>query len=134
MLAGIAGAFFTLHVGVISPAMIGVMPSIEMVIWVAIGGRKSLLGAVIGTLLVNFGKDWISSAMPSAWLFIMGLLFVVTVMVLPDGLAGIPDNFRRMRSLYQQIRQRMTRVKHAKEGVADAVSVADVRMSCEGAE
>ncbi len=89
--AGIAGALFTLHVGVISPAMIGVVPSIEMVVWVAVGGRKSLLGAIAGTLLVNFGKDWISSAMPELWLFVMGFLFVVVVLVLPQGLAGVKD-------------------------------------------
>lgn len=93
--AGLAGALFTLHVGVISPAMIGVVASIEMVIWVAIGGRASLLGAVIGTLLVNFGKDWISSAMPELWLVVMGFLFVVVVMILPQGLAGLPDLWRR---------------------------------------
>ncbi len=89
--AGISGALFALHVGVISPAMIGVVPSIEMVVWVAVGGRKSLLGAVAGTLLVNFGKDWISSEMPNLWLIVMGGLFVLVVLVLPQGLAGIKD-------------------------------------------
>ncbi len=89
--AGISGALFALHVGVISPAMIGVVPSIEMVVWVAVGGRKSLLGAVAGTLLVNFGKDWISSEMPNLWLIVMGALFVIVVLVLPEGLAGIKD-------------------------------------------
>ncbi|MGH9354413.1 MAG: urea ABC transporter permease subunit UrtC [Terriglobia bacterium] len=90
-LAGIAGALFTLHAGVISPAMVGVVPSIEMVVWVAVGGRESLIGAVVGTLLVNFGKDWISSSMPNAWLFVMGLLFVLVVTVLPRGLSGLAD-------------------------------------------
>jgi urea transport system permease protein len=89
-LAGIAGALFTLHVGVISPAMVGVFPSIEMVVWVAIGGRESLTGAVLATLLVNFGKDWISSALPDLWLIIIGLLFVLVVTLLPDGLPGLP--------------------------------------------
>ena len=89
--AGIAGALFTLHIGVISPAMIGVVPSIEMVIWVAVGGRRSLLGAIAGTLLVNFGKDWISSEMPNLWLIVIGFLFVAVVLVLPNGLAGIKD-------------------------------------------
>lgn len=96
-LAGIAGALFTLHVGVISPAMIGVVPSIEMVVWVAVGGRTSLLGAVAGTLLVNFGKDWISSAMPDLWLFVIGALFVVVVMLLPNGFSGIGNLLRNMR-------------------------------------
>lgn len=88
-LAGVAGALFTLHVGVISPAMVGVVPSIEMVVWVAVGGRESLIGAVAGTLMVNFGKDWVSSAMPNAWLFVIGLLFIIVVTVLPKGLSGL---------------------------------------------
>lgn len=88
-LAGVAGALYTLHLGVISPAMVGVIPSIEMVVAVAIGGRESLIGAVIGTLLLNFGKDWISSAVPELWLFIIGGLFVLVVTVAPDGLVGL---------------------------------------------
>lgn len=92
--AGISGALYTLHTGVISPAMIGVVPSIEMVVWVAVGGRKSLLGAIVGTLLVNFGKDWISSAMPDLWLFVMGALFVLVVTVLPRGLAGLGESLQ----------------------------------------
>ncbi|MGH9450559.1 MAG: urea ABC transporter permease subunit UrtC [Terriglobia bacterium] len=88
-LAGVAGALFTLHLGVISPAMVGVVPSIEMVVWVAVGGRESLIGAVAGTLLVNFGKDWVSSAMPNAWLFAIGFLFIIVVTVMPNGLSGL---------------------------------------------
>lgn len=91
LLAGIAGGLFTLHLGVISPAMFGVVPSIEMVIWVAVGGRESLAGAVLGTLLVNFGKDRISSAFPELWLYVMGGLFILVVTVLPKGLAGLID-------------------------------------------
>jgi urea ABC transporter permease protein UrtC len=73
ILAGIAGALFTLHSGVISPALVGVVPSIEMVIWVAIGGRQSLWGAIAGTLLVNFARDKISSEFPDFWLYALGL-------------------------------------------------------------
>ena len=91
LLAGIAGGLFTLNIGVISPAMFGVVPSIEMVIWVAVGGRESLAGAVLGTLLVNFGKDRISSAFPELWLYVMGGLFILVVTVLPKGLAGLID-------------------------------------------
>ncbi len=90
MLAGISGALYVVHVGVISPAMVGVIPSIEMVIAVAVGGRSSLTGVVLGTLLVNFGKDWISSAMPEMWQLAMGALFILVVTALPQGLAGIP--------------------------------------------
>ena len=89
LLAGIGGVLFTLNIGVISPAMIGVVPSIEMVIWVAIGGRDSLIGAVLGTLLVNFAKDKVSSWFPEIWLYLMGALFVLAVTALPEGIGGI---------------------------------------------
>jgi urea transport system permease protein len=89
LFAGIAGVLFTLNLSVISPAMIGVVPSIEMVVWVAVGGRESLAGAVAGTLLVNFAKDKISSAFPDIWLYLMGALFVLVVTLMPDGIGGL---------------------------------------------
>jgi len=95
LLAAIAGVLFTLNIGVISPAMIGVVPSIEMVIWVAVGGRDSLAGAILGTLIVNFAKDKVSSAFPELWLYMMGALFVLVVTVLPDGLGGLLRLFVR---------------------------------------
>ena len=88
-LAGIGGALFTLHAGVISPAAVGVVPSIEMVVWVAVGGRNILWGAIAGTLLVNFAKDQISSAIPSLWLYALGALFILSVSFLPAGVAGL---------------------------------------------
>ncbi len=95
MLAGVSGALVTLDLGVISPAMFGVVPSIEMVIWVAVGGRNSLLGAIIGTLAVNFGKDFISSAFPDLWLYVVGAIFVLVVTILPQGIVGIATLTRR---------------------------------------
>ena len=89
VLAGIGGALFTLHAGDISPALVGVVPSIEMVVWVAVGGRNVLWGAIAGTLLVNFAKDEISSALPSLWLYGLGALFVLAVSFLPGGIAGL---------------------------------------------
>ncbi len=83
VLAGLGGALFTLHVGVISPAMVGVVPSIEMVIWAAVGGRTDPVGVLVATVLVNLVKDRISSALPDAWLYLAGLLFVVTVLAGP---------------------------------------------------
>jgi urea transport system permease protein len=88
-LAGIGGALFTLHAGVVSPALVGVVPSIEMVVWVAVGGRNILWGAIAGTLLVNFAKDQISSALPSLWLYGLGALFILAVSFLPSGIAGL---------------------------------------------
>ena len=84
----------TLDLGVISPAMFGVVPSIEMVIWVAVGGRNTLLGAIVGTLAVNFGKDFISSAFPDLWLYVVGALFVLVVTIAPQGIVGLLT-FRR---------------------------------------
>ncbi len=91
-LAGLAGALFTLHLGVISPAMVGVLPSIEMVVGVAIGGREALGGAVAGTVFLNIAKDRISSAFPDAWLYIVGAFFVIVVIVLPAGFAGLAQD------------------------------------------
>ncbi len=91
MLAGIGGALFTLAAGVVSPAMVGVVPSIEMVVYVALGGRNALWGAIAGTLLVGFAKEQISSALPSLWLYALGLLFVLVVRFLPQGVAGLFD-------------------------------------------
>lgn len=88
-LAGLGGALFTLHAGVMSPALVGVVPSIEMVVWVTVGGRNVLWGAIAGTLLVNFAKDQISSALPSLWLYVLGILFVLVVSFLPGGVAGL---------------------------------------------
>lgn len=89
LLASISGALFTLHSGVVSPALVGVVPSIEMVIWAAIGGRLSVTGALAGALFVNFAKDKISTALPELWLYCLGILFILAVTVLPQGIAGL---------------------------------------------
>ena len=88
-LAGIGGALFTLQVGFMSPSFVGIVPSIEMVIYAAVGGRMSLVGAVYGTLLVNAGKTFFSESFPDLWLFLMAGLFIGVVMAFPMGLAGV---------------------------------------------
>lgn len=88
-LSGIGGALFVLQVGFISPSLVGIIPSIEMVIFAAVGGRASLYGAVYGTLLVNTGKSLFSESFPQLWLFAMGGLFIAVVVLFPDGLAGL---------------------------------------------
>lgn len=97
-LSGIGGALFVLQVGFISPSLVGIVPSIEMVIFAAVGGRASLLGAVYGTLLVNTGKSLFSENFPQLWLFAMGGLFIAVVVLFPDGLAGLRI-FNRKRRL-----------------------------------
>jgi urea transport system permease protein len=89
MISAIGGAMFTLQVGFMSPSFVGIVPSIEMVIFAAVGGRMSLIGAVYGTLLVNFGKTYFSESFPTLWLIFMGLLFIGVVMAFPNGLAGL---------------------------------------------
>jgi urea transport system permease protein len=87
-LAGIAGALFTIQSGIITPKSMDVASSIEMVIWVAVGGRATLIGAIIGTILVNFAKSILSEQFPSVWLFFQGGLFLLVVTALPDGIIG----------------------------------------------
>jgi urea transport system permease protein len=87
--SSIGGALFTLQVGFMSPGFIGTVASIEMVIFCAVGGRLSILGAIYGTLLVNSAKSQISESFPEVWPFAMGALFILVVLGFPKGLAGI---------------------------------------------
>jgi len=87
-LAGIGGALYALQVGFMSPSVIGTVPSIEMVIYCAVGGRTSLLGAIYGALAVGWARTAISEEMPQLWLFAMGSLFVLVVVAFPTGLVG----------------------------------------------
>ena len=88
-LAGIGGAMFTLQVGFMSPSFVGIVPSIEMVIYCAVGGRLSLLGAVYGTLAVSFAKTSFSENFPQLWQLAIGGLFIAVVLAFPNGLAGL---------------------------------------------
>ena len=92
-MAAVGGAMFTLQVGFMSPTLIGIVPSIEMVIFCAVGGRHSILGAVYGALLVNWAKTTFSESFPELWLFGLGALFIAVVLVFPNGLAGIYDDY-----------------------------------------
>jgi urea transport system permease protein len=89
MLAGIAGALYVPQVGIINPTEFAPLASIEIVIWVAVGGRATLYGAVIGALLVSYAKSYLTAAFPEAWLFGLGALFVVVTLFLPSGVAGL---------------------------------------------
>ncbi|MEO9653529.1 urea ABC transporter permease subunit UrtC [Marinomonas sp.] len=89
LVSALGGAMFTLQVGFMSPSFVGIVPSIEMVIFAAVGGRMSLIGVVYGTLLINFGKTAFSETFPELWLFLMGGTFIAVVMFFPNGLAGL---------------------------------------------
>jgi urea transport system permease protein len=91
--AAIGGAMFALNVGFMSPSFVGIVPSIEMVIYTAVGGRLSILGAIYGTLLVNFAKTSLSESFPELWLFGLGGLFIAVVLAFPNGLAGIWSDY-----------------------------------------
>jgi urea transport system permease protein len=91
--AAIGGAMFTLQVGFMSPTLVGIVPSIEMVIFCAVGGRLSIIGAVYGALIVNYAKTTFSESFPELWLFAMGGLFIAVVMAFPNGLAGLYNTY-----------------------------------------
>ena len=89
MLAGVAGALYVPQVGIINPGEFSPLNSIEMVVWVAIGGRGTLYGALIGAVVVSYAKTRFTAIMPEAWLFALGGLFVLVTLYLPKGIAGL---------------------------------------------
>ncbi len=122
--SGMGGALFTLQVGFMSPSFVGIVPSIEMVIYAAVGGRMSLVGAVYGTLLVNAGKTYFSESFPDMWLFLMAALFIGVTMAFPMGLAGVWEE--RLKPWWKERRQalRDAAVKSPEELRALATPVA----------
>lgn len=111
-LAAVGGALFTLQVGFMSPSFVGIVPSIEMVIFAAVGGRMSLVGAVYGALLVNAGKTLFSESFPDLWLFLMAALFIGVTMAFPLGLAGLWEHklrpwWARRRAGRRELRERL---------------------------
>jgi urea transport system permease protein len=89
MMAGVAGALYVPQVGIINPSEFSPANSIEIVIWVAIGGRGTLYGPVIGALLVNYAKTFFTGALPEMWLFVLGAIFIGATLFLPRGLVGM---------------------------------------------
>ncbi|MGB5670137.1 MAG: urea ABC transporter permease subunit UrtC [Sedimenticolaceae bacterium] len=89
VLAGIAGALYVPQVGIINPGEFAPLNSIEVVIWVAMGGRATLYGAVFGAIGVNYAKTWFTAAFPEVWLFALGALFVLVTLLLPRGVVGL---------------------------------------------
>jgi urea transport system permease protein len=89
VIAGIGGALYVPQVGIINPSEFAPGNSIEAVIWVAVGGRGTLSGAILGAVLVNLGKTWLTSALPEVWLFAIGALFIVVTLFLPRGIIGL---------------------------------------------
>lgn len=88
-LAGIAGALYVPQVGIINPGEYAPLNSIELVVWVALGGRGTLYGAALGAVLVNYAKTYLTGALPEIWLFALGALFVLVTVALPKGIVGL---------------------------------------------
>src|SRR6185436_3003285 len=96
VLAGIAGARYVPQVGIINPSEFSPGNSIEIAIWVSVGGRGTLAGAALGAVLVNLAKSWLTGAAPEIWLFFLGALFVLTTLVFPRGIVGIAGQMRAL--------------------------------------
>lgn len=92
-MSALGGAMFVLNVGFMSPKLVTIEPSIYMVIFCAVGGRNSLIGAVYGAILVNYGKTYFSEAFPNLWYYLMGSIFILLTRYFPEGLAGAVDNY-----------------------------------------
>ncbi|MTJ80377.1 MAG: urea ABC transporter permease subunit UrtC [Telmatospirillum sp.] len=113
-LAGLAGALYVPQVGIINPSEFSPANSIEIAVWVAVGGRGTLSGAVLGALAVNALKTWLTGAFPDAWLFFLGALFIAVTLVLPDGLVGLAARLRQKTSFRSRPRDSGTpEKKHA---------------------
>lgn len=90
-IAGIAGALYVPQVGIINPGEFSPLNSIELVVWVAVGGRATLFGAIVGALLINYCKTFFTGALPEVWLFFLGGIFILSTMFLPRGIVGLLD-------------------------------------------
>ena len=143
--SGIGGAFFALQVGFMSPSFVGIVPSIELVILCAVGGRLSLVGAVYGALLVNASKTLFSESFPDLWLFLMAALFIGVTMAFPYGLAGLFEShvkpwWTRKSTERRMIKQRLIELEneadreaaHAEE--VDSASAIAVQSTTDAAE
>jgi len=111
MLAGIAGALYVPQVGIINPGEFSPINSIEIIIWVAVGGRGTLFGAVLGALAVNYAKTYFTGAFAELWLFMLGGLFVLSTLYLPKGIVGFVQNLKegdgKMSNWYRALMERL---------------------------
>ncbi len=102
VMAAIGGALYVPQVGIINPGEFAPANSIEAVIWVAVGGRGTLTGAILGAILVNLGKTWLTGALPEIWLFALGALFIFVTLFMPRGVIGVLDRVRRPKKAPQR--------------------------------
>ena len=98
MLCGIAGALYVPQVGIINPSEMSPANSIEIAIWVAMGGRGTLTGPIVGAFLVNGGKSAFTQLLPEYWLYVLGLVFILVTLFLPQGVVGLLERLRGRRA------------------------------------
>ena len=110
MMAGVAGALYVPQVGIINPSEFSPANSIEIVVWVALGGRGTLHGAALGAVLVNFAKSYLTGAAPEFWLYFLGALFILVTIFLPKGIAGLLENAPGSRDVFTKIGHRAARI------------------------
>lgn len=110
MMAGVAGALYVPQVGIINPSEFSPANSIEIVVWVALGGRGSLHGAALGAILVNFAKTYLTGAAPEFWLYFLGALFVFVTLLLPKGIAGLLANVPGSRPDFSKVSRAFARI------------------------
>ncbi|MGA2656412.1 MAG: urea ABC transporter permease subunit UrtC [Verrucomicrobiota bacterium] len=116
IIAGLAGALYVPQVGIINPSEMAADKSLEAVVWVAVGGRGTLLGPILGAVGVNALKSWATRALPDLWLLVLGNLFILVTLFLPKGLVGLPEQLRRLK-------QRHSRARKSANGDSPAASV-----------
>ena len=110
MMAGVAGALYVPQVGIINPSEFSPANSIEIVVWVALGGRGTLHGAALGAVLVNFAKTYLTGAAPEFWLYFLGALFILVTIFLPKGIAGLLGNAPGSRTAFTKIGARLAQL------------------------
>ena len=94
IIAAMAGAVYVPQVGIINPSEMALEKSLEVVVWVAVGGRGTLLGPIVGAITVNAMKSWATRAYPDLWFIFLGLLFILVVVFLPGGIVSLPARLR----------------------------------------
>lgn len=101
MLAGVAGALYVPQVGIINPSEMTAEKSLEIIVWVAVGGRGTIVGPVIGAVFVNAVKSWATRAIPDLWPLLLGGMFTLAVLLMPGGLAGLPAQLRALKARFR---------------------------------
>jgi urea transport system permease protein len=101
LIASLGGILYVPQVGIINPSEMGTEKSLEAVVWVAVGGRGTLIGPIIGAVFINALKSWTTRAYPDMWLLILGTLFILVTVFMPKGIVGLPDQLRALRARHR---------------------------------